>query len=75
MYGAQTLIKDLLQSAAARTIIERHFPGALSHPMLPEVMYMTLGEVASFPEANLAGPRFQVMLEELGNIDQGGAVP
>jgi hypothetical protein len=67
-YTIHSTVKELLANAEARAIVERHLPGATSHPMLYEGMYMTLGEVASYPEAGLSQQKLQALLADLAKI-------
>lgn len=71
-FGAHSMIKDLINHDGARAVIERHLPGATAHPMLSEVMYMTLGEVAGFPEAGLSRAKLQALVDDLAKIQDGG---
>jgi hypothetical protein len=68
-FGTQSLIRDLVANEEARATLERHLPGASSHPMLPEVMYMTLGEVAGYPEAGISRQKLQAILDDLARIN------
>lgn len=68
-FNTRSLVKDLLANAEARAVVERHLPGASNHPQLYEAMYMTLGEVAMYPESGLSQQKLQQLLADLAQID------
>ena len=67
-YTQASLIKDVLADAKARAIVEEHFPGATTHPAVDEALYMTIGEVMSFPQAIVFRKKLQTILAELANL-------
>ena len=54
-YTIHSTLQDLLADAQARAILEKHLPGASSHPDLPTAMNMTLLQISYYPEAVQAG--------------------
>jgi hypothetical protein len=68
-FTTRSLVKDILANPAARAVVERHLPGATNHPQLYEAMYMTLGEVASYPESGLNQQKLQLILADLAQIE------
>ncbi|RIK56260.1 MAG: hypothetical protein DCC57_03610 [Chloroflexi bacterium] len=64
-----SLVKDILANPAARAVVERHLPGATNHPQIYEAMYMTLGEVATYPESGLNQQKLQLILADLAQIE------
>jgi len=67
-FTQSSLIKDVLADAKARAIVEAHFPGATTHPYIDEALYMTIGEVMSYPQAFLFRKKIQTILAELANL-------
>jgi hypothetical protein len=67
-FGADSMVKDILNDEQARAVIERHLPGAITHPLLPEAMYLTLGEVAGYPEAGISPQVFAQIVDELSRL-------
>jgi hypothetical protein len=67
-FNIYSTIRDLLTNEQAKAILERHLPGSTTHPRLPEAMYMTLGEVAMYPEANLPPEKLQAILKDLAQL-------
>lgn len=68
-FSQASLVKDVLADAKARAIIEKHFPGATTHPAIDEAQYMTIGEVMSFPQAIVFRKQLQNVLAELANLN------
>lgn len=68
-FNEKSMVKDILANPEARAVVERHLPGATSHPQIYEAMYMTLGEVATYPESGLTPQKLQSLLADLAKID------
>ena len=54
-YSIHSTLQDVLGDERAKAILERHMPGASSHPDLPMAMHMTLQQISYYPEAVEAG--------------------
>lgn len=54
-YSIQSTLQELLSNEQAKAVIEKHMPGASSHPDLPMAMHMTLQQISYYPEAVQAG--------------------
>ncbi len=63
--STKSTIRDLIANPQAKSILEKHLPGASRHPDLPQALYMSLREVMYYPEAAAAG----VTKEKLEAID------
>jgi hypothetical protein len=68
-FTIRSTIKEILANEEARAVVERHLPGATSHPQLYEAMNMTMGEVAMYPESGLNQQTLQALLNDLAKID------
>ena len=64
-----SLVKDVIADARARAVIERHVPGATAHPLLADALYMTIGEVAAFPQSGISRKAFEAILADLQALD------
>jgi hypothetical protein len=64
-------VGKIMSNEQAKALVEKHFPGSTSHPMLSMAWGMTLGEVASFPEAGITSAKLQAFLVELAKIADG----
>jgi len=54
-YSIQSTLQELLSNDQAKAVIEKHMPGASTHPDLPMAMHMTLQQISYYPEAVQAG--------------------
>ena len=54
-YSIHSTLQDILGDERAKAILEKHMPGASSHPDLPMAMHMTLQQISYYPEAAEAG--------------------
>ena len=61
-------VGKVLSNEQAKAMIEKHLPGATTHPMLSEAWGMTLGEVASYPEAGITSAKLQALLADLATV-------
>ena len=67
-FSQTSLIKDVLEDARACAIVEQHLPGATTHPYVDEALYMTIGELMSFPQAIIIRRKIQTILAELATL-------
>lgn len=67
-FNIYSTIRQLLADERAKALIEKHIPGATTHPQLPEAMHMTLGEVSSYPESGLTPDKLRALLEDLARL-------
>jgi hypothetical protein len=68
-FGANSTIRELMENERTRAVIERHLPGASTHPQLPQAWYMTLREVSYYPEAGMTRAQFEAIVEDLTKIE------
>ena len=64
-FSLQTRIGEIINNPRARQILERHLPGATSHPQLHMALGMTLMEVSTYPEAGLTQAKLHALLADL----------
>jgi hypothetical protein len=67
-YNEQTRLRDLLADPRALAVIERHIPGASTHPQLDMALDMTLREISWYPESGLTPARLQAILADLAKL-------
>jgi len=68
-FSQASLIKDILADAKACAIVEAHLPGVTTHPYVDEALYLTIGEVMSFPQAIVFRKKLQTILAELAELN------
>lgn len=67
-FNIYSTIGKVMSNEQAKAIVEKHLPGASTHPLLGEAWGMTLGEVASYPEAGITSTQLQALLAELATV-------
>ena len=68
IFGANSTVRDLMENDQARAIVERHLPGATTHPLLSQAWYMTLREVSYYPESGMTRAQFDAIVEDLSTV-------
>ncbi len=54
-YSIHSTLQEILSDERAKAVLEKHMPGASSHPDLPMAMQLTLQQISYYPEAVEAG--------------------
>lgn len=67
-YSEQTKLRVLLDDPRAVAILERHLPGATSHPQLNQALDMSLREIAWYPESGLTAAKLTALLTDLKGL-------
>lgn len=67
-FDANSRIRDLMANEQAKAIIDKHIPGASTHPQLYMAMDMSLKEVSWYPESGLTPKKLEALLEDLAKI-------
>jgi hypothetical protein len=67
-YSEQTRLRVLLADPRAVAILERHVPGASSHPQLHLALDMSLREIASYPESGSTAAKLKAIVEDLAQL-------
>ncbi|MEZ4656807.1 MAG: hypothetical protein R2911_04490 [Caldilineaceae bacterium] len=67
-FSIRTQIREILADDRAKAALERHIPGATTHPQLHMALYMSLGEVATYPESGLTTDKLHALLADLAAI-------
>lgn len=69
-FNIYSTVRELLNDERAKAVLEKHLPGVSTHPRLPEALYLSLGEVASYPEAGISQEKLQAILADLAQIQR-----
>lgn len=67
-FNIYSTVGQLISNEQTKVIIEKHLPGASSHPQLSMAWHMSLAEVASYPEANISSEKLQALLADLAKV-------
>ncbi len=67
-FSIHSTLREILADDRARAVLEKHVPGATSHPRLDEGKHLSLSEIASYPEAGLSQETLQALGDDLGRL-------
>jgi hypothetical protein len=68
-FSVNSTVRQLMADERAKSVVEKHLPGASRHPDLSEAMSMTLREVSYYPESGLTQIKLQAIDEDLQKIE------
>ncbi len=68
-FDSKTTVRELMENDQTKAIVEKHLPGASSHPLLSQAWYMTLREVSMYPEAGMTADKYRAILDDLAALD------
>lgn len=69
-FNRYSTVRQVLDNDAAREVLLRHVPGALTHPDLGMAMDMSLTTVASYSESGLSRATFEALVKDLERLPQ-----
>ena len=67
-FDVNSTLKEIVDNAHARAILDKHIPGASSHPQLHMGLHMSLKEISYYPESGLAGEKLQALVDDLSKL-------
>jgi hypothetical protein len=67
-FSINSTVGELMADENARAVVERHVPGATSHPLLYQALYMTVREIAMYPESGLTDDKLRALLADLERL-------
>lgn len=67
-FSVDSRLKDLLDNEQARQVLGRHFTGRENDPRIQDVLYYSLREIASYPEAGISREKLQAIDQDLRQI-------
>lgn len=68
-FTANSTVQEVMEDETAKSIVEKHVPGASNHPLLPQAWYMTLREVSMYPESGMTAEKYRAILADLAQLD------
>ena len=68
-YSEQTRMREIIADERAKAILDKHLPGASTHPQLHMAMGMTLKELTWYPESGLTAAKLQALVEDLAALE------
>lgn len=67
-FNIYSTVRELMANEQAKAVIEKHIPGASTHPQLSMALSMSLGEVATYPESGLTTQKLSELLADLAKL-------
>jgi hypothetical protein len=67
-FSVNSRLKDLLDDDRAREVLRKYFPGRGDDPRVNQVLYYSLREIASFPEAGISQEKLKAVDEDLKKL-------
>jgi hypothetical protein len=67
-FSINSTVGEIMANDRAREVVEKHMPGATTHPQLYQALYMTVREIAMYPESGLTTDKLEALLSDLERI-------
>jgi hypothetical protein len=68
-FSEQSKLREILADERAKAILDKHFPGASTHPQLYMGMWMTLKQISGYAESGMTPDKFKALVEDLAALD------
>ena len=68
-FSEQSKMREIIADERAKAILDKHLPGASTHPQLYMAMNMTLKEISWYPEAGLSKEKLQALVADLAGLE------
>jgi beta-glucosidase len=68
-FDENSKIRDIIADERAKAILDKHFPGASTHPQLSMGLGMTLKQVSWYPESGMTKEKLGALVEDLAALD------
>lgn len=67
-FTLNSTVSEIMANPQARAVLDKHIPGASTHPQLSEAMYMSIREVSMYPQSGLTREKLQALMDDLAQI-------
>ncbi len=67
-FDRHSTVRQVLADERARALLERHVPGASTHPDLDMAMDMSLADAATYPEAGVSREQLEALVADLEKL-------
>ena len=68
-FSVNSKIREIIADERAKAVLDKHMPGASTHPQLYMAMDMTLKQVSWYPESGLTSAKLQALVADLEALD------
>jgi hypothetical protein len=67
-FSEKSTLRQILADERAKVILDKHFPGASTHPQLYMGMDMTLKQISGYWESGMTPDKLKALVEELAGL-------
>ena len=67
-FDVNSKIRDILANEKAKAILDKHIPGASTHPQIDTALGMSLKEISYYSESGLTPEKLKALVEDLEKI-------
>jgi len=67
-FSEKSTLRQILADERAKAILDKHFPGASTHPQLYMGMDMTLKQISGYWESGMTPEKLKALVEELAGL-------
>jgi len=67
-YSLNSTIREIMADERAKAIVDKHLPGASTHPQLAAALDMTVREVSYYPESGLTPQKLAAIAADLEKL-------
>ena len=64
-FSVDSKLEDLLKDEGAQQVLRKHFPNRGNDPRVQQVLYDSLRQIATYPEANISQEKLRAIDEDL----------
>jgi hypothetical protein len=68
-FDENSRLREIIADERAKAILDKHFPGASTHPQLSMGLGLTLKQISYYPESGMTADKLKALVEELGRLD------
>ena len=68
-FSEQSTIREIIADERAKVILDKHFPGASTHPQLSMGLGMTLKQISWYSESGMTPDKLKALVEDLAALE------
>jgi hypothetical protein len=69
-FSENSTIREILANEKAKAVLDKHIPGASTHPQIHMGMGMTLKQISWYPESGLTKEKLQALVQDLEQVEE-----
>ena len=67
-FSEQSKLREIIADERAKAVLDKHIPGASTHPQLYMGLDMTLKEISWYPESGLTPAKLKALVDDLAAL-------